>query len=96
MKPVTFWLGRDKLLVNPIAIGSPITVATIGISEVAAASALTTSSEAPISTFGFNDLLSGQGFVGNLYNSKASQYPIKPRYPDSVFTPDAMAGEGVR
>ena len=50
----------------------------------------------PIGTFGFNDLLSGQGFVANLYNAKASQYPIKPRYPESVFTPDAMAGEGVR
>lgn len=45
---------------------------------------------------GFNDLLSGVAFVGNLYNSKAAQYPIKPRYADSVFTPDALAGEGVR
>jgi hypothetical protein len=50
----------------------------------------------PIGSFGFNDLLSGQGFAGNLYNAKSSQYPIKPRYSDSVFTPDAMAGEGVR
>ncbi len=45
---------------------------------------------------GFNDLISGAAYVGNLYNSKASQYAIKPRYPDGVFTPDAMAGEGVR
>jgi hypothetical protein len=50
----------------------------------------------PVGSFGFNDLLSGQAFIGNLYNSKAAQYPIKPRYPDSVFTPDALAGEGVR
>ena len=50
----------------------------------------------PISSFGFNDLLSGQGFAGNLYNAKASQYPIVPRIPASVFTPDALAGEGVR
>lgn len=45
---------------------------------------------------GFNDLLSGLAYVGNLYNSKSSQLPIKPRYADSVFTPDALAGEGVR
>jgi hypothetical protein len=49
-----------------------------------------------IGAFGFNDLISGTGFVGNLYNAKAAQYPLKPRYPDSVFTPDAMTGEGVR
>jgi len=40
VKPVTFRLGWDRLLVNPIAIGSPITVITIGISEVDAANAL--------------------------------------------------------
>ena len=45
---------------------------------------------------GFVDLLAGTAFVGNLYNSKSAQYPIKPRYPDAVFTPDALAGEGVR
>lgn len=49
-----------------------------------------------IGAFGFTDLLSGTGFVGNLYNSKAQQYGLKPRQPDSVFTPDAMAGEGIR
>ena len=46
--------------------------------------------------FGFSDLLSGSAFVANLYNSKNAQYPLKPRYPDSTFTPDALAGEGVR
>lgn len=50
----------------------------------------------PVGSFGFNDLLSGQAYVGNLYNAKASQYPLKPRYPDSVFSPEALAGEGVR
>ena len=45
---------------------------------------------------GFNDLLSGTAFIGNLYGSKASQYTVKSRIPDSTFTPDAMAGEGVR
>lgn len=49
-----------------------------------------------IGAFGFTDLLSGTGFIGNLYNSKAQQYGLKPRQPDSVFTPDALAGEGIR
>lgn len=49
-----------------------------------------------VGAIGFNDFLSGAAYVGNLYNSKSSQYPIKPRYADSVFTPDALAGEGVR
>ena len=49
-----------------------------------------------IGAFGFADLISGTGFVGNLYNAKPAQYALKPRYPDSVFTPDAMAGEGAR
>lgn len=46
--------------------------------------------------FGFNDLLSGTAYVGDLYNSKAAQYVIEPRYPDTTFTPDAMAGDSVR
>jgi hypothetical protein len=50
----------------------------------------------PIGSFGFNDLVSGQGFIGNLYNAKASQYAVKPRFQDGVFAPDALAGEGVR
>ena len=46
--------------------------------------------------FGFNDLLSGTAYVGDLYNSKPAHYVVKPRYPDSTFTPEAMAGESVR
>ncbi|SFV09256.1 DUF1329 domain-containing protein [Pseudoduganella namucuonensis] len=49
-----------------------------------------------IGAFGFNDLISGTGFIGNLYNSKSAQYPLKPRFEDSLFTPDAMTGEGAR
>lgn len=49
-----------------------------------------------LGAFGMNDLLSGSAFVANLYNSKAEQYPQVPRYPDRVFTPAALAGEGVR
>lgn len=46
--------------------------------------------------FGFNDLLSGTSYVGNLFNSKGAQYPLKPRFPEGTFTPEALAGEGVR
>jgi hypothetical protein len=46
--------------------------------------------------FGFNDLLSGTAYVGDLYGSKPVHYAIKPRYPDATFTPDAMASESVR
>ena len=49
-----------------------------------------------IGAFGFADLISGTGFVGDLYTARPVQYAIKPRYQDSVFTPDAMAGEGAR
>ena len=45
---------------------------------------------------GFTDLVSGAAFVGNLHNAKPSQIRRMPRYPDRVFTPDALAGEGVR
>lgn len=49
-----------------------------------------------LGTFGMHDLLSGTGFVANLYNSYDQQYPKMPRYPDRVFTPAALAGEGIR
>jgi hypothetical protein len=49
-----------------------------------------------VGSFGFNDLLSGTAFVANLYNQKKAHYPIVPRYPDSTFTPDAMAAAGAR
>ena len=49
-----------------------------------------------IGSFGFNDLLSGTAYVGDLYNSKSAHYVLKPRYPDSVFTPESMAGDSVR
>jgi hypothetical protein len=47
-------------------------------------------------SMGFNDLLSGTSFIGNLYGSKAQQYVVRPRISDATFTPDALAGEGVR
>lgn len=45
---------------------------------------------------GFNDLLSGTAFIGNLMTGKAAQYPLKPRYSESSFTPDALAAESIR
>lgn len=47
-------------------------------------------------TNGFYDLLSGAWFAGNIFAGKSEQYRIMPAYKDSVFTGDAMAGEGVR
>lgn len=47
-------------------------------------------------SYGYNDLLSGTAYVTNLFGSKPTHYAKKPRFPDSVFTPDAMAAEGVR
>jgi hypothetical protein len=47
-------------------------------------------------SFGFYDLISGASYTSNLFNEKSRQYAIVPRYKDSVFTADAMAGEGVR
>jgi hypothetical protein len=47
-------------------------------------------------SFGFNDLLTGAAFVSDLYNESKSQFRPVKRYPDTTFTPDAMAGEGIR
>jgi Protein of unknown function (DUF1329) len=38
----------------------------------------------------------GVSYVGNLYNEKPSQYLITGRRPEQFFSPDALAGEGVR
>jgi len=46
--------------------------------------------------FGFYDLVSGTAWVSNFYNEKERHYVIQPRYPDRVFTGDALAGRGVR
>jgi hypothetical protein len=47
-------------------------------------------------TVGMVDLLSGQAHLLDLATSKASQFPVKPRFADTVFTPEALAGESVR
>ncbi|PVZ42528.1 DUF1329 domain-containing protein [Pseudomonas sp. CC120222-01a] len=45
---------------------------------------------------GFYDMLSGAWFASDIYAGKNEQYRIMPPYKDSVFTADAMAGEGIR
>lgn len=47
-------------------------------------------------TFGYYDLLSGAWYANDLMNEKSIQYKLMPHMDDDIFTPDAMAGEGVR
>jgi hypothetical protein len=47
-------------------------------------------------SFGFNDLLSGAAFVAGLYNTKPVHYELLERIPDTEFTPDALANDGLR
>ena len=46
--------------------------------------------------FGFYDLTSGAWYSANMFNEKAEQYKITQRWPDRLFTGDALAGEGIR
>ena len=50
----------------------------------------------PQQQWGFNDLLSGAWYASGVVNERAQHYRIVPRWADGFFTPDAMAGEGVR
>jgi hypothetical protein len=50
----------------------------------------------PAQQFGFYDLLSGAWYFNGAVNEKAEQYKLMPHYGNTVFTPDAMAGEGQR
>jgi len=50
----------------------------------------------PQQQWGFNDLISGVWYAGGVVNERPTHYKIMPRRPDSFFTGDAMAGEGVR
>ncbi len=47
-------------------------------------------------THGFYDLITGRSYVDLLFNEQSEQYKVMPRYANSVFTPDALASEGVR
>jgi hypothetical protein len=46
--------------------------------------------------FGFNDLLAGTGFAGEVMASKSSQIAFQPRKAESFFSPDALAGDSLR
>lgn len=50
----------------------------------------------PQQQWGFNDLISGVWYASGVVNERPQHYRITPRRPDSFFSPDAMAGEGVR
>ena len=50
----------------------------------------------PPQQFGFYDLVSGAWYVNGVLNEKSEQYKTMPRYGNTVFTPEAMAGEGQR
>lgn len=46
--------------------------------------------------FGYYDLTSGTWYSANMYNEKQEQYRVTSRWPDRLFTPDALAAEGIR
>jgi hypothetical protein len=47
-------------------------------------------------SWGYYDLLGGTFFINVVMAGKTEQYKIMPPYADRIFTPDALAGEGVR
>ncbi len=47
-------------------------------------------------SFGFYDLLSGAWYYDGMLNDSKEQYKVVPPYSDTTFTPEAMAGEGIR
>ncbi len=50
----------------------------------------------PPMSFGFYDLVSGAWYVDGVLNDSDEQYKVMERYDDFTFTPEAMAGEGIR
>jgi hypothetical protein len=47
--------------------------------------------------WGTYELLTGAYYVNGIVNEQATQYKVvEPRYKDATFSPDALAGEGVR
>jgi hypothetical protein len=47
-------------------------------------------------TFTVFNLQAGTWMVNNLYNDQAGPYKVVPRRPDTYFSPDALAGAGIR
>ncbi|MNE30545.1 hypothetical protein D3C80_1240680 [compost metagenome] len=50
----------------------------------------------PVVNHGFYDLNSGAWLAAEVHAGKSLQYQIRDGYSDSVFSPDAMAGESIR
>lgn len=50
----------------------------------------------PMQQWGFNDLISGAWYASGVVNELPVHYRTVPRRGDTFFTPEAMAGEGVR
>jgi hypothetical protein len=50
----------------------------------------------PQQQWGFNDLVTGTWYASGVVNERPQHYKIVPRRADSFFTPEAMAGDGVR
>jgi hypothetical protein len=46
--------------------------------------------------FGFYDLTSSTWYSANMFNQKQEQYKITPMWQERVFTPEALASEGIR
>jgi hypothetical protein len=50
----------------------------------------------PPQQWGFHDLISGAWYASGVVNEQQQQYKLVPRRSDAFFTPDAMAGDGMR
>jgi hypothetical protein len=46
--------------------------------------------------FGHYNVQSGDWIANNMMNEKSEQITVGKRQPENYFTPDALAGEGVR
>jgi hypothetical protein len=47
-------------------------------------------------TFGYYDLLSGQAYLSNILNDKSYHHKAVARWPESIFTGEGLAAQGVR
>lgn len=49
------------------------------------------------SSFGLYDLIGGNSYLGSLYNDESVQIRVEEKpFPASTYSPDSMAGEGIR
>lgn len=48
------------------------------------------------SSFGVYDIINGTSYIGSLFNEESEQMRIDKPYSTSTFSPEAMAGEGIR